>query len=447
MNLNAQDALERILSKAKAVGAQTADAMFEESESLSVEVFEGAVKNLERSDNVGIGLRVLVDGRPGYSFTERLTEEAIERCARDAVALSRFTDPIDIDLPLLSVGASGHDLDLIDPSAAEWTPDQMVMACLEAEEEARAADPRIHNVPHLGTTRSRGRMLLANSKGFRGSRESASVSFGIGVVARESEIDKMGWEGISWRNAANLAPKAMAQEAVSRAVSMLGAKPISPGKIPVVFDERVSGQFLGIFLGSFLADAVQKGQSRLVGKIGEQISVAGFSLSTQPHLKGMSGSKLFDGEGVLTHPRALVEDGVLRGFLHNLETSRKDGILPTGDATRSYTGKVSAGFSNLMVKSSTEVSKEKIFCAYPKILHVVKMEGSTACNAVSGDISIGVQGYLIENGCTIPVDRVSLSGNFFDILYKLEACGDRYRPGIHSSFVPALVFSEMSLAS
>lgn len=446
MILRAEEALELILSHAKAAGAQACDAVFEESESLSVEVFEGAVKNLERSDSAGIGLRVLVDGKPGYSFTERLTMDAVERCARDAVALSRFTDPIDIDLPGLSA-PSVEDLCLIDPSAREWTSAEMVAACLEAEEEARKADRRIHNVPHLGGTRAKGRVLLANSNGFHGKRESASVSFGVGVVAREADVDKMGWDGISWRNASKISPKSMAREAVTRAVSMLGAKPIASGTIPVVFDERVSGQFLGIFLGSFLADAVQKGQSRLVGKLGEKICVDGFSLFTQPHLSGMSGSKLFDGEGIPTKPRALIEGGVLSGFLHNLETSRRDGILPTGDATRSYTGRVSAGFSNLLIDSSRGKSIEKIFGAHSRILHVVKLEGSTGCNAVSGDISIGVQGFLIENGVSTPVDRVSLSGNFFDLLFKLEAWGDRYRPGVHSSFVPALLFSEMSLAS
>ena len=290
-------------------------------------------------------------------------------------------------------------------------------------------------------------MMLANSRGFRGSRESSSVSFGVGVVAREGDVDKMGWDGISWRDPTQFAPAIMAKEAVARAVSLLDAKPIPSGSIPVLFDERVAGQFLGIFLGSFLADSVQKGQSRLVGKIGERIATAGFQLSTQPHLKGMSGSKWFDGEGIPTRPRSLVEDGVLKGFLHNLETSAKDGIPATGDASRGYTGRVSAGFSNLQLDCVGGHSLETLRSRFPRCLHVVKLEGSTGCNPVSGDISIGVQGFLIENSVITPVDRVSLSGNFFDLLRKLEGLGDRYRPGVHSHFVPALLFSEMDLAS
>lgn len=446
MMLGSQEALERILAAAKRAGAHACDAMFEESESLSVEVFESAVKNLERSDSVGIGLRVLVDGRPGYSFTERLTAEAVDRCAQDAVALSHFTDPIDIELPG-AVAVDQEDLGLVPSDARDWTPNAMVDACLEAEAAAREADRRVQNVPHLGGTRSKGRMLLANSNGFRGARESMSVSFGVGVVAREAGIDKMGWDGISWRDPVSLRPSDMAREAVSRATSLLGAAPIPSGSIPVLFDERVSGQFLGIFLGSFLADAVQKGQSRLVGKIGERIAVEGFNLSTQPRLKGMAGSKLFDAEGIPTRARRLVDDGILRDFLHNLETSRREGRSPTGDATRGYTGKVSAGFANLRIDATNGNSTEELLSRYPRVLHVVKLEGSTGCNPVSGDVSIGVQGFLVEQGRSTPVDRVSLSGNFFDLLLRLRALGDRYRPGVHSSFVPALLVSEMDLAS
>jgi PmbA protein len=442
--LKPDEALDKILAAAKAAGARSCDAVYEESESLSVDVFEGAVKNLERSDSTGIGLRVLVDGRPGYSFTERLTLEAVERCARDAVALSRFTDPIDIELPGV---AEVPESDLGLSGAREWTPEEIIRTCLEAEVVARDADPRVRNIPHLGGTRGRGRMILANSQGFRGTRESSSVSFGVGVVAREGDVDKMGWDGISWRDPSLFEPATMAREAVSRAVSLLGAKPIPSGTIPVLFDERVAGQFLGIFLGSFLADSVQKGQSRLVGKVGERIAAEGFQLSTQPHMPGMAGSKWFDGEGIPTRARPLVENGVLKGFLHNLETSAKDGISPTGDASRGYTGRVSAGFSNLQVQAFQGNSLDVLQSRFPRCLHVVKLEGSTGCNPVSGDISIGVQGFLMENSTIAPVDRVSLSGNIFDLLRKLEGVGDRYRPGVHSHFVPALLFSEMDLAS
>jgi PmbA protein len=445
-SLDPRDALVILLQEARAAGAQEADAIWEESESLSLDVFESKVQNLERSDSAGLGLRVLVDGKPGYSFTERLASDAVRRCARDAVALARFTDPLGVSLPE-SVVPPEMDLGLWNSSVERYGPAAMLESCLAAEAVARDADPRIVNIPHLGASRSVGRTLLANSKGFLGERRSGSASLGIGVVAREDGIDKMGWDGITWRDPARLEPQALARRAVERSVELLGAHPVPSGAVPVLFDERVSGQFLSIFLGSFLADAVQKGQSRLVGRVGERVAPRGLHLSTQPHLQGMAGTRRFDGEGVPTKPRRLVDDGILQGFLHNLETASRDGLHPTGDAVRNYTGRVSAGFSNLQVDLAGGRPRGTLETAFPRLLHVVKLEGSTGCNPVSGDLSIGVQGFLVEGSSRRPVDRISLSGNIFDLLSDLEAWGDSYRPGVHSQFVPALLARSLQLAS
>jgi PmbA protein len=387
-----------------------------------------------------------VDGKPGYSFTERLAPDAVRRCARDAVALARFTDPLGVSLPQ-TVVPSTADLEVWNPAVEGYGPAAMLESCLAAETAAREADPRVANIPHLGASRSVGRTMLANSKGFLGERRSGSSSIGIGVVSRQDGVDKMGWDGITWRDPAKLDPITLAQRAVERSVELLGARPIPSGTLPVLLDERISGQFLSIFLGSFLADAVQKGQSRLVGRVGERLAPAGFHLSTQPHLPGMAGSRWFDGEGISTAPRRLVDDGILRGFLHNLETASREGIPPTGDAVRGYTGRVSAGFSNLQVDLEGGLSREALESAFPKIVHVVKLEGSTGCNPVSGDISVGVQGFLVERGVRRPLDRISLSGNIFDLLADLAGWGDAYRPGVHSQFVPALLVRSLQIAS
>jgi PmbA protein len=161
----------------------------------------------------------------------------------------------------------------------------------------------------------------------------------------------------------------------------------------------------------------------------------------------MAGSRRFDGEGLPTAPRRLVEDGILRGFLHNLETASREGVTPTGDAVRGYTGRVGAGFSNLQVDLAGGLPRQGLESAFPRLLHVVKLEGSTGCNPVSGDLSIGVQGFLVEGGSRSPVDRTSLSGNIFDLLSELVGWGNRHRPGVHSQFVPALLARSLQIAS
>lgn len=445
--LTPEQALERVLATALALGAGQADAIYGEDESLSLDVFEGRVKALERSDSVGLGIRVLVDGRPGYSFTERLSPEAIDRTARDAVDLSRFTESIPVELPEDSP-LPDVDLAVWSDSVRDFSPDSMLELLLEAETAAREADPRVENVPHLGCSRSVSRSLVANSRGVLRSRRSGSVAMGVGLVARQGAVSKMGWDGLTLRATGGFSPREMALTACMRATSLLEASPMAAGPIPVLFDKHVSGSFLSMFLGSFLADSVQKGQSRLAGMVGKPIASTGFTLRTEPHLPGMSGSRTSDGEGVPTSPRALVQDGVLLGFLHNLETAARDGIRPTGDASRGYSGRVGASFGNAVVPLEGGLPLDDLLKRHPRVLHVVKLDGSSGCNAVSGEISIGVQGFLVEHGSVVqPVDRVTLSGNFFDMLKSVEAVGDSWKNGVQSLLVPALLVNGLVVAS
>jgi PmbA protein len=438
------DALELALSRARTFGAGQADALYGDDESLSVDIFEGRVKNVEKSRSAGLGLRVLVDGRPGYSFTERLTVEAIERCVRDAVDLSKLTGELPVELP--------YGWTLPPEEIAPWGDriaglgvETMIELCRAAEDEAHSFGAQIFNVPHLGIGRSSGELYLANTNGLSLARRTASASLGIGVVAKEGDSTKMGVDVHATLDPRTFDSRRMARTASSRAVSLLGAHSIPPCEMPVLFDEWVSSSLLGIFAGAFVGENVQKGQSRLKGRENELIASSIFTLSTQPRMMRQGGSRLFDGEGVPTQPRALVENGVLKGFLHNLESSQRAGTAPTGDAQRGYSGKVGAGFSNMQVPLGSE-SLEELMHRHPRMLHVVKLEGSSGCNAVSGEISIGVQGFLIENGVVVhPVDRITVSGNFFDMIQCMEACGNLYRPGLCSNFVPALLVSRMAV--
>lgn len=439
-----ESALSFAIERARALGATQSDALFGDDESLSVDLFEGKVKNIEKSRSAGLGLRVLVEGRPGYSFTERLTREAVERCVRDAVDLSRLTDPLELELPEAWT-LPAQDISPWGESIATLGVEAMADLCRQAETQALACDPRIFNVPHLGIGRSTGEVRVANSRGLLLSKHSSSASLGIGVVAKEGDCTKMGVDVLATLDPSVFDPGAMARTAASRALSLLGARSLPAGTMPVLFDEWVSSSLLGIFSGIFVGENVQKGQSRLKGREGERIASPNFTLSTQPHLARQAGSRWFDGEGVPTQPRALVQAGVLQGFLHNLESSRRAGCAPSGDAQRGYSGKVGAGFSNLMVAPGVETTEE-LKRRHPRLLHVVKLEGASGCSAVSGEISIGVQGFLVENGVAVqPVDRITVSGNIFDLLQDIEALGDRYRPGLTSSFVPALLVGGMAI--
>jgi PmbA protein len=440
-------AVEFLFDAARKKGADRFDAVAGESESLGLELFEGKVKSTEISNSRGIGIRLFQGHRPGFAFTERLTPEALARTVDDAWSHAALTDEVEIDLP---EPAPLPDLDLqsFNPALESVTLEELKAFGLKLEALASKGDARIDNVPYLGASRGSGFSLIANSNGLLYESRSNSISAGVGVVAKEGDVKKMGVYSRAGRafDPAVFDPAFMARTAVERAVELLDAAPVTSGAYPVVFSNRVSAQVFSMFGSPFFAEAVQKGQSRLKDKIGEKIAAAAFSLVSDPFLPGFPGSHLFDGEGVPARRLDVVKDGVLQTFLYNLESAKKAGVAPTGTGSRGYSGKAGTGFANYIVPLGTE-SFGQLVAKHPKTLVIVKLEGGSGCSAISGEISIGAQGFLYENGVrTQSVDRVTLSTNFFDLLLGIQGLSNQYNDVFSSVKVPDVLVESVHVS-
>jgi PmbA protein len=446
-SLSPQQAIDLLFAAAKAKGADAYDAVAGESESLGLELFEGKVKSTEISSSRGIGIRLFKDGRPGFAFTERLTPEALTRTVDDAWSHALLTDPVDITLP---PPATLPDIDLksFNPALEDVTLEEMKALGLKLEDLAKAGDDRIENVPYLGVSRGGGFSLIANSNGVLYESKSNSMSAYVGVVAKQGEIKKMGVYGRGGRSfdASIFDADLMARTAVERGVELLEAEPVPSGVYPIVFSHRVSGQLFGMFGSPFFADAAQKGQSRLKDKVGEAIASPLFSLISDPLIPGWPGSHLFDGEGVPAQRLEVVKDGVLQTFLYNLESAAKAGVAPTGTGSRGYSGKAGTGFANYIVPLGRD-SLDALLARHPKCLLIVKLEGGSGCSAISGEISIGAQGFLYEHGQRVrAVDRITLSTNFFDVIKNIGGLSDEYADSFSSMKVPDVLVDGVSVA-
>jgi len=443
-SMKPEEALAFLCDETRKIGADAFDALAGESESLGLELFEGKVKSTEISHSRGLGVRLFRGKRPGYAFTERFTADAILQTVRDAWSHTRLTDEVNITLPQAQT-LPAIDLKSLDPALEKVSMEEMKVFCLELEAQVKPLDERIDNIPYLGAGRSSGRTWIRNSLGVDYSARGASISAGVGVTAAQGEQKKMGAFNRGGRHFGFDASE-IARRAVERAVELLGAEPLPSGNYPIVFSNRVAPQLFGMFSSPFFADAVQKGQSRLAGKIGQRIAPAFFQLSSQPHLPEWPGSHLFDSEGVATRPLPIVENGVLLTYLYNLESAAKEGVAPTGTGSRGYSGKAGTGFANYVIPQGSS-RLEDLLAAYPRCFYVVKLEGGSGCSSVSGEISIGAQGFLVEGGQKVrPVDRVTLSGNFFEFLQGIEAFSDSWSDSFSSVKVPDTLVKTMTVS-
>ena len=417
-------------------------ASFDSSDGLSV--FQGKVKETEISNSVGIGIRVFKNKCPGYAYTERLTKEAIDLMIKDAVSHTAFTKPLDIDLP--SPENEIHETALYHPETENYSLDAMKTLCLDIESRV-LKDKAIENVPYLGAGRSSSAFYLINSNGVFVSRKSSSLSAGAGAVACLNGVKKIGSYSQVVFDGNDFDAEKIASKTIEKAKALLGAKSISSGVYPVLFSEEVSASVFSMFSSIFSAETVQKGNSKLKGKLNQTIASPVVSILNAPNRKDLPGYTSFDGEGVLTYDFEIVQNGILKSFLYNLETASIDKVESTGSAIRSYSGAASCGFRNFVVPLGKQ-STEDLFQSAPEMLYITKLEGSSGCSSVSGELSIGAQGFFVKNGSiAYPVEGLTLNTNFFDLLKNITAFGNVYRESYSAIQVPPFLVSEITVSN
>ena len=445
--LDMKQAAEHVLMLAAEKGHKDVDVVVERDDSLSIEIQDGKVEKVEQSTSLGLGVRVLEEGRTGLASTERLSQQSISQAFQNACENAKLQDPTQVEmLNAPSQIPDSSTLELYNPALDQLNADDLTLLGLSMEDAVKAADERVVSIPYLGVSRGRNESLLLSSRGVSYSQQSNEVAAWCGPLLQDGDSRKSGMQIYHRRLWDPQAGKRIAEEAVEKAVELLKASPISGGKLPVVLDEYMAPRFLGMFFGAFSAESAQRGMSRLQGKFGETIAIPELTLLDDPHRQGANRSCFLDAEGYLTKPLPLIEDGVFRNFLYHVESANKENKSSTGHAVRGYSGGISTRSHNL-VWPTGEFSLEQLCAQNSKCLFVTQLEGQAGCNPVSGDISIGVQGFLMENGRRVqPVDSITLAGNFFDVLLNIQGSGNTYQPELTHSFIPALLIEGLTVS-
>ncbi|MDR0516622.1 MAG: TldD/PmbA family protein [Fibromonadaceae bacterium] len=439
-----QQSVEFLSELAKKSGAEQFDILAGTSNSKNVSVFNRAMQNTEISNSCGIGIRIFKKQKPGYASTEKFSKDSLEQTLADALSNSEWTEAINAELP--GPAPLGEPLKSYNPDLENIEISNLMSVCLDIEERI-LLESEIKNVPDLGAEITSSSVIFANSKGIFFEDKRNSFGFGGGAVAERNGVVKMGWYSRAGRDFSDFSVEKFSQDVVRRARELLSPRQIKSSKMPVVFSKRISSNILSIYLSSFYADNAQKGLSRLNGKEGEQIASKDFSLASEPRNPILPGSALMDNEGFPTANLCVVEQGSFKSFLYNIEAASRENRKSTGHGSRGFSSKAGTTFFNAVVPLGKD-STAQICSAFPNCLLINHLEGSSGCNAISGEMSIGVQGFWCEKG--IPqyaVDNITVSANFFDMLKNITAVGNVYSDSFSSVKVPVFAVSEMAVSA
>ncbi|KIC17135.1 TldD/PmbA family protein [Leisingera sp. ANG-Vp] len=435
-----------LIDAARKAGADAADAMAAEGSSLSIEVREGKLEHAERSEGTDLGLRVFVGKRQALVSSSDMRPETIEAMAERAVAMAKEApeDPYTglADPSQLAQGWDLAALELEDPSG-EPEPAALQADALAAEAACQAVDG-ITQVQSAGAGYGRHVVHLAATNGFSGGYQRTGRSLSCTGIAGTGTGMERDHDGDSRTFQSDLrSADDIGRTAGERAVARLGARKPKTGSFPVLFDERISSSLIGHLLSAANGAAIARGSSWLKDSLGQQVLPVALSVVEDPHRPRISGSRPFDGEGLATRKRTVVDNGVLTGWTLDLASARKLGLESTGNAARGIGGVPSPSTWNIALTQG-EASREDLIAQMGTGLLVTSMIGSTI-NPNTGDYSRGASGFWVENGeIAYPVNECTIAGNLHDMLRRIVPANDARQ---HlSTVVPSLLIEGMTLA-
>jgi PmbA protein len=438
-----------VVARARAGGADVAEAIARAGSELSTKVRLGEPELVEEAAHRSLGMRIIKGGRVALTSTSDLTPRGLDRFVQDALELVDISqeDPFagPADPALLAKGAL-PDLDLYDPAGGEVTAAAALDLARRGEAAARAFDPRITNSDGATFSRTAGAFAMVLSSGFRGGYAGSYSSLVVIPVAEdEGGKKRRGFHYTAKRHLREIdSPEDVGKEAARRTLRKLGARKVPTCEAPVVFDPDAARSMLGLLASCVMGGSIWRKSSYLVGREGTRVASDLITVVDDPLIPRAPGSRPFDGEGLPARRNVVVEKGILQTYLCDSYSGRKLGHALTGSAARGGGGGVGASTSNFILLPTTTKAAD-ILSSTPRGLYVTEMMGF-GFNAVTGDFSRGASGFWIEDGkLSHPVSEVTISLNVDQLWQHIDAVGDDLDLR-SSTAAPTLRVSGMTIA-
>jgi PmbA protein len=444
--MNCLDLLQDLIGRARAAGADAADAVLVAGRHLAVQRRLGKTEHVERAEGQDLGLRVFVGAKAAVVSSTTIDPASFALLAERAVAMARVV-PDDPYAGLAESAATAGavpdpgPLDLVD---AEELDTEHLAARAGAAEDAALAVPGVTNSEGASAGFGRSEVALVTSAGFAGMIVRTSHSISAAAVAGVGTAMQRDYDYHGTVHLADLdAPAPIGRSAGERAVARLNPTRPKTARLPVVYDPRVAGSLLGHLAGAINGASIARGTSFLKDRLGERVFASGIKVHDDPLRRRGLRSKPWDGEGTPTAARLLVEDGRLTTWLLDSRSARQLGLKSTGHAARGTGGPPSPAASNLYLAPG-RLSPAELMGDIKLGLYVTELIGM-GVNGITGDYSRGAAGFMIRDGAIAePVAEITIAGILPEMFAHLTPANDLvFRRGTDA---PTVRIDELTMA-
>lgn len=413
-----------------------AEIYVEKEEGVNVDIKKDKIDFAKEAYTFGLGIRVIIDGRMGFSYTTQL--DNIETIIKNAIFNAKANE-IDKNFAFAAKTAYPKIKNIFDPKIEYLDLDDIIEfgKIMLDTVLGEKCEPTSGN---FSTGYSK--FIIANSEGAVAKDVSSIFSGYISVNAEDGENISTASESDISRYM-DIDPVQIAEKACEIAKNSRNSKSIETKDCPVILDYHGASGLVSTFSSAFNADNVQRRRSVFADKINKEVTSNSLNIYDDGTLEGGLQSAVSDGEGVPSQKTTLIEKGILKNFIYDIYTAKKGEVKSTGNGIRSSYGDIpTVGISNFIlefdnIENITEI-KDGIL--------VTDILGAHTANPISGDFSVeAMNAFKIENGeIKDPIKKAMLSGNIFQAMMEASAASKKTRK-IGPFIIPQILIKNLRI--
>ncbi len=441
MNIN------KLMEKAKALQIDPIEVYIQKSEKQSIEVFAQKVDALTIAQSGGMAIRGIYNGKMGYCFVEEDSDDNIDTCLQ---MLMENAKALELDEPSFIYAGDNEypSVEVTENQLVNVDASEKIAYLKEVESKLAQSDPRIVQVMGSLMETQQVQTQIYNSLGMDLHKHESYTVFYSSVLAQENNDNKSAYEIKVMHSFDECPIDAYVEKLKEKVCSKLNATQVKTGKYKVILKNNAMSSLLGAFTGLFDGEQVYKGISKLKDKMNETIFDEKITILDDPLKKDGINSTPFDDEGVASYTKTVVENGVLKLFLHNQKSAAQMNTISTGNGFKSgYASSVGIHPTNFYIQPS-DVSFDALVEQMDCGLIIDEINGLHAgLNPITTDFSLQAAGYYVENGKIVkPVNLITVAGNFLEMMKEVEVVGSDLEDALSSASAPSILFTSLSIS-
>lgn len=428
------------MKKALQAGIEEVEIFETQAKCKTINLFEGKVDNYKISIDQNYLIKATINKKLGICNCANLDEENADKVIQGLVESAHLIESAD-EVNFYEGEKEYPSVRMRENRFKYHSYETKVDLLKEIERRCFQADGRVRQVMDVELAEIENTTSIVNSKGLNLQRVEDYALVAVSLLASEEKDQKSGYHA-DFIVDDSFDVERFVDKVVKDTVNKLNAKPVSSAVYPTIIHREAMRSLLAAFKGLFVGENVYKGISLLKDKIGEQIFSEKINIVDDALIDYQFNSVAFDDEGVSGKRKVLVENGILKGYLHNLKSATMMNAESTGNGFGGGTGTTNFAITN------GNIAYDALIKQMDKGIIITDISGLHAgINTMTTQFSLLASGYLVENGEIVkPVNLITIAGVFMDMMREVVAVGDDLEYGLSGVGAPSILFKGCAIS-